>query len=212
MYAGQVVETGALPGLFDAAPLHAGAAGFAAGAEQGHAPLERAARHRARCAGLAGGLPAGTALPLTCRRAAKPRSPPLHDGVRCFFPLKQGLPWLSQAGAASRALARHYRVSRGLFAPAATVKALNGVSFDLRAGQTLAVVGESGCGKSTLARQLTLIEPPTSGHLQIDGVRVDPADKAQIRPAAPGADGLPGTLSPRSTRAAPSPARWPSRW
>ncbi|MFO1225665.1 dipeptide ABC transporter ATP-binding protein [Roseateles sp.] len=81
----------------------------------------------------------------------------------------------------AEALARHYRVSRGLFAPAATVKALNGVSFDLRAGQTLAVVGESGCGKSTLARQLTLIEPPTSGHLQIDGVRVDPADKAQIK-------------------------------
>ena len=81
----------------------------------------------------------------------------------------------------AEALARHYRVRRGLFAPAATVKALNGVSFDLRAGQTLAVVGESGCGKSTLARQLTLIEPPTSGHLQIDGVRVDPADKAQIK-------------------------------
>jgi dipeptide transport system ATP-binding protein len=81
----------------------------------------------------------------------------------------------------AEALARHYRVRRGLFAPAATVKALNGVSFQLAAGQTLAVVGESGCGKSTLARQLTLIEPPTSGQLQIDGVRVDPADKAQIQ-------------------------------
>jgi dipeptide transport system ATP-binding protein len=79
----------------------------------------------------------------------------------------------------AEALARHYRVRRGLFAPAATVKALNGVSFELRAGQTLAVVGESGCGKSTLARQLTLIEPPTSGHLQIDGVRVDAARRAQ---------------------------------
>jgi dipeptide transport system ATP-binding protein len=66
-------------------------------------------------------------------------------------------------------LARHYRVGRGLFQPAATVRALDGVSFTLRAGRTLAVVGESGCGKSTLARQLVLIEPPTAGRLLIDG-------------------------------------------
>jgi len=49
------------------------------------------------------------------------------------------------------------------------VKALNGASFTLRRGETLAVVGESGCGKSTLARVLTLIEPPTSGTLRIEG-------------------------------------------
>jgi dipeptide transport system ATP-binding protein len=69
----------------------------------------------------------------------------------------------------AEALARHYRVGRGLFQPAATVRALDGVSFRLHAGRTLAVVGESGCGKSTLARQLTLIEPPTAGRLHIDG-------------------------------------------
>jgi dipeptide transport system ATP-binding protein len=67
-------------------------------------------------------------------------------------------------------LARHYRVSRGLLKPPATVKALDGVSFTLDAGETLAVVGESGCGKSTLARALTLIEPPTRGTLAIGGV------------------------------------------
>ena len=63
-------------------------------------------------------------------------------------------------------LARHYRVSRGMFKPPATVKALNGVSFTLEPGKTLAVVGESGCGKSTLARALTLIEKPTAGALE----------------------------------------------
>ena len=76
-------------------------------------------------------------------------------------------------------LTRHYSVSRGLFKPAATVQALNGVSFSLEAGKTLAVVGESGCGKSTLARALTLIEEPSSGSLQIAGREVADASRAE---------------------------------
>ena len=80
----------------------------------------------------------------------------------------------------ARELTRHYSVSQGLFKPSATVQALNGVSFELRAGKTLAVVGESGCGKSTLARALTLIEEPTSGSLQIAGQEVNGAT-AQTR-------------------------------
>ena len=77
-------------------------------------------------------------------------------------------------------LTRHYRVRRGWLREAATVRALAGVSFTLRAGQTLAVVGESGCGKSTLARQLTLIEPPTSGALHIDGINAAGAEGARL--------------------------------
>jgi dipeptide transport system ATP-binding protein len=68
-----------------------------------------------------------------------------------------------------RDLARFYNVNRGMFKPEATVKALNGVSFSLYSGKTLAVVGESGCGKSTLARLVTMIEDPTAGELLIDG-------------------------------------------
>ncbi|MGO4437734.1 peptide ABC transporter ATP-binding protein [Rhizobium sp. RAF56] len=68
-----------------------------------------------------------------------------------------------------RDLARFYAVKRGMFKPEATVKALNGVSFSLYSGKTLAVVGESGCGKSTLARLVTMIEDPTAGELLIDG-------------------------------------------
>jgi dipeptide transport system ATP-binding protein len=76
-------------------------------------------------------------------------------------------------------LARHYAVSQGFLKPKLTVKALNGVSFALQAGKTLAVVGESGCGKSTLARQLTLVEAPTGGRLMLDGEPIDPSDSAQ---------------------------------
>ncbi|SDI00653.1 dipeptide transport system ATP-binding protein [Pseudomonas flavescens] len=77
----------------------------------------------------------------------------------------------------ARQLTRHYSVSQGLFKPSATVQALNGVSFELQAGKTLAVVGESGCGKSTLARALTLIEEPSSGSLQIAGQEVAGASR-----------------------------------
>jgi dipeptide transport system ATP-binding protein len=81
----------------------------------------------------------------------------------------------------AQGLARHYRVSRGMFNPPAIVKALNGVSFSLEPGQTLAVVGESGCGKSTLARALTLIEKPTAGALKLGEVDVATADAAQLK-------------------------------
>jgi dipeptide transport system ATP-binding protein len=79
----------------------------------------------------------------------------------------------------ARDLTRHYEVSRGLFKGHALVRALNGVSFELQAGKTLAVVGESGCGKSTLARALTLIEEPSSGSLQIAGQEVTGASKSE---------------------------------
>jgi dipeptide transport system ATP-binding protein len=81
----------------------------------------------------------------------------------------------------ARNLSRHYSVRRGLFAKPGIVSALNGVSFSLAAGRTLAVVGESGCGKSTLARLLTMIETPTAGALAIDGTDVTTLDAAQRR-------------------------------
>ena len=54
----------------------------------------------------------------------------------------------------------------------------------MRAGKTLAVVGESGCGKSTLARQVTMIERPTAGALLIDGSDVAHADARRAQAAA----------------------------
>ena len=68
-----------------------------------------------------------------------------------------------------RDLTRDYHVSGGFFGAGKVVRALRGVDFTVPRGKTLAIVGESGCGKSTLARIITLIDPPTSGTLLIEG-------------------------------------------
>jgi dipeptide transport system ATP-binding protein len=65
-----------------------------------------------------------------------------------------------------------YPISRGPLRAPAMLQAVSGVSFTLKAGKTLAVVGESGCGKSTLARMVTLIEKPTDGALTLGGIDV----------------------------------------
>ncbi|SEP66201.1 dipeptide transport system ATP-binding protein [Devosia sp. YR412] len=72
-------------------------------------------------------------------------------------------------------LTRDYVTSGGFLRPAKMVHAVKGVNFTLNKGKTLAVVGESGCGKSTLARMITLIDPPTSGEILIDGLKADAA-------------------------------------
>ena len=77
-------------------------------------------------------------------------------------------------------LARHYEVTRGFLKGKATVKALDGASFSLARGRSLAVVGESGCGKSTLARLVTMIERPTRGHLAINGHDIATAHKGDV--------------------------------
>ncbi len=75
-------------------------------------------------------------------------------------------------------LTRHYTVRQG-FGRKATLRALDGATFSLSPGRTLAVVGESGCGKSTLARVATLIEPPSGGRLLLDGLDVGTASGRQ---------------------------------
>jgi dipeptide transport system ATP-binding protein len=81
-------------------------------------------------------------------------------------------------------LTRTYEIRRGFFTAPAKLQAVGGVSFVIRSGKTLAVVGESGCGKSTLARMVALIETPSSGQLRIrdhDAVGGSAASRQPLR-------------------------------
>lgn len=69
----------------------------------------------------------------------------------------------------ARDLSRSFDVGQGMFAPAKTITAVDGVSFAMRPGEVLGIVGESGCGKTTLARMLLGLIEPTAGEARIDG-------------------------------------------
>jgi ABC-type oligopeptide transport system ATPase subunit len=67
-------------------------------------------------------------------------------------------------------LVKHFVAERSLFGkPKALVKAVDGVSFTLEAGKTLALVGESGCGKSTVSRLVLRLIEPDAGSIRFAG-------------------------------------------
>jgi oligopeptide transport system ATP-binding protein len=79
-------------------------------------------------------------------------------------------------------LVKHYPIRTGIIRrTTGWVRAVEGVSLELKRGETLGIVGESGCGKSTLGRLLMRLEEPTSGSLTIDGVDVYSQSSAAMR-------------------------------
>jgi oligopeptide transport system ATP-binding protein len=79
-------------------------------------------------------------------------------------------------------LVKHFPVRRGFFGRAsATVHAVDGVSFELQAGETMALVGESGCGKSTVGRLVLRLLDATSGQVWFDGQALMGLPAAQMR-------------------------------
>jgi peptide/nickel transport system ATP-binding protein len=80
-------------------------------------------------------------------------------------------------------LVKHFPVKGRLLRQAAgRVHAVDGVSFEIAAGETLGLVGESGCGKSTVAKTVLKLIEPTAGEISIDGVRIDGLSRRRMRP------------------------------
>ncbi|MGH9141824.1 MAG: ATP-binding cassette domain-containing protein, partial [Vicinamibacterales bacterium] len=81
-----------------------------------------------------------------------------------------------------RDLVKHFPIGGGMFTkPIGVVRAVDGVSFTIRKGETLGLVGESGCGKTTTGRCILQLERPTSGSIVFEGVDMVTLDAAALR-------------------------------
>jgi len=80
-------------------------------------------------------------------------------------------------------LVKHYPIRSGIVFrhDVGAVKAIDGISFDLEAGETFALVGESGCGKSTTARAVLRLIEPTSGSIRFEGEDITTAGASRLR-------------------------------
>ena len=86
------------------------------------------------------------------------------EHLKKHFPIMQGIVWQRQVGA---------------------VKAVDDISFGIRAGETLGVVGESGCGKSTTGRAILQLQPPSSGRVFLEDVELTGLNESALRRIRP---------------------------
>ncbi len=79
-------------------------------------------------------------------------------------------------------LKKYFPVHRGVLSRVvAHVKAVDDISFDIRQGETLGLVGESGCGKTTAGRAVLRLLEPDGGSIRFDGVDLPSLDKEELR-------------------------------
>lgn len=121
-----------------------------------------------------GGAPSGSSAAATTPPGSPSQAQPCHP------PLK---------GEGSTLLLRVTNVTRdypgrrrSLFRPGEPTRAVDSVSFEMRHGQSIALVGRSGCGKSTLARMILALDRPTSGTIEFQGCRIDHLNGSDLRP------------------------------
>ncbi|MDR5892972.1 ATP-binding cassette domain-containing protein [Halomonas mongoliensis] len=122
------------------------------------------------------------------------RTQPVQTGSRQTGSRQTGSPRTAEGGEVlleATDLARHFDVSKPWLnrvlerAERLTLKAVDGVSFSIRRGETLALVGESGCGKSTVARLIVGLYGLTRGRLVFDGQEISDLARRSGRQAAP---------------------------
>jgi peptide/nickel transport system ATP-binding protein len=82
-----------------------------------------------------------------------------------------------------RDLVKHFPLTKGVLLQrnVGAVKAIDGISFDVRQGETLGIVGESGCGKSTTARVILRLMDPTSGSIKFAGQEISQARGSELK-------------------------------
>ncbi|WP_405906542.1 dipeptide ABC transporter ATP-binding protein [Streptomyces sp. NBC_00828] len=80
-------------------------------------------------------------------------------------------------------LKKHFPIRKGVLQrQVAAVKAVDGIDFEVRKGETLGVVGESGCGKSTMGRVITRLQDPTGGTIEFEGQDITRLGAGKMRP------------------------------
>src|SRR5439155_23800959 len=134
------------------------------------------------------GLSLRPALPAPLRPLLDPAGAPAsgRGRARRRLPSRSGDPSLapSEVGRVSevllegRDLVKHFPVRRSKD----VVHAVDGVSLEVRRGETLGIVGESGCGKSTLGRLLVRLHEPTSGVVRFGGADITTLSRRELRP------------------------------
>ena len=75
----------------------------------------------------------------------------------------------------------HYKIGGGLLSASKIVRAVDGVSLEIKKGETLGLVGESGCGKSTLGRAILRLTEPTGGRVLYNGKDLAHLPKSRMR-------------------------------
>ena len=173
MYAGRIVEKPGRPRRSSprrAIPTRRAwstrCRGWASAPRRGQPAAARDLGRRALDRGLSRRLPLQSALPgrrPTSAARPRPRSRPCRPTASC------GATIMAEPLLKLDDLAVHFTVGGALRGGTKTLKAVDGVSLDVKPGECLGLVGESGCGKSTLALAIMGLVPPTRGRIVLDG-------------------------------------------